>query len=93
MNNAYQFQPEIIAKYGYPVEVHNITTQDGYILQAHRIPYGKSCGPAEGKRVIWLQHGLLGDSSNWIINGVGKGLGDFHPHLSLRFECIPFLKF
>jgi len=67
--------PQIIVKYGYPVELHNITTDDGYINEAHRIPYGKKCGPAEGKRVIWLQHGLLGDSSNWIISGPDKGLG------------------
>lgn len=68
-------QPQIIEKYGYPIELHNITTADGYVLQAHRIPYGKECGPAEGKRVVWLQHGLLGDSSNWVINGPDKGLG------------------
>ncbi|XP_021960957.1 lipase 3 [Folsomia candida] len=67
--------PEIIVKYGYPVEVHSITTADGYVLEAHRIPYGKQCGPAEGKRVIWLQHGLLGDSSNWIIAGPDKAFG------------------
>lgn len=68
-------QPELIEKYGYPVEVHNITTEDGYILQAHRIPYGQKCGPAVGKRVILLQHGLLGDSSNWVVSGPEKGLG------------------
>jgi len=71
-------QPEIITKYGYPVELHNITTADGYILQAHRIPYGKKCGIDEGRvGVIWLQHGLISDSSNWVINGVDKALGEF----------------
>ncbi len=68
-------QPEIIAKYGYPVEVHSVTTEDGYILEVHRIPYGKKSGPAENKPVIWLQHGLLGDSSNWIMNNEDKALG------------------
>lgn len=60
----------------------NITTDDGYILTAHRIPYGLTCGagvPVEGeeaKRVVWLQHGLMGDSSNWVITGPGnRGLG------------------
>lgn len=57
------------------VEVHNITTADGYILTAHRIPYGKKCGPGGDKRVIWLQHGLLGDSSNYIVAGTEKGIG------------------
>lgn len=74
--------PELIEKYGYPVEVHNVTTEDGHILQMHRMPYGKKCGPASGKRVILLQHGLLGDSSNWIVAGTEKGLG-----YNLADEC------
>ncbi|XP_021966606.1 lipase 3 [Folsomia candida] len=61
--------PEIIARYGYPWEAHNVTTEDGYILQLHRIPYGLGCGEGAGKRVAYLQHGLMGDSSNWIITG------------------------
>ncbi|XP_021967333.1 lipase 3 [Folsomia candida] len=72
--------PEVILRYGYPVEVHNITTEDGYIIQAHRIPYGLACGAVnEGspkKRVVWMQHGLMGDSSNWVITGnKSRGLG------------------
>lgn len=66
--------PEIIAKYGYPIEIHYVTTDDGYILQLHRVPYGRNCGPAAGKKVVWLQHGLLGDSSNYVIAGVDKSL-------------------
>jgi len=65
-------QPELIAMWSYPVEVHEITTEDGYILTAHRIPYGRECGPSsdnETKSVVFLQHGLLGDSSNWVITG------------------------
>src|SRR5688572_3982294 len=47
--------PQILRKYGYPVEVHDITTADGYILQAHRIPYGKLSGASANKPVVWLQ--------------------------------------
>ncbi|KAJ8956156.1 hypothetical protein NQ318_020706, partial [Aromia moschata] len=39
----------------------------GYILNIHRIP-----GPKSGKRggqPVFLQHGLLGNSADWIING------------------------
>ena len=70
------FQPQIVAKYGYPIEIHYITTADGYILQAHRIPHGKEpgSGPAPDKPVIWLQHGLTGDSSNYILNNEDKAL-------------------
>ncbi|XP_069960382.1 lipase 3-like isoform X2 [Cherax quadricarinatus] len=33
--------PELIEVRGYPVEVHYVTTQDGYILELHRIPHGR----------------------------------------------------
>ncbi|PAV79960.1 hypothetical protein WR25_13011 [Diploscapter pachys] len=32
----------IIRYHGYPVEIHHVTTQDGYIIQMHRIPFGKA---------------------------------------------------
>src|SRR5687768_1546476 len=32
---------EIIRYYGYPAEVHEVTTRDGFILTLQRIPYGK----------------------------------------------------
>ncbi|PIO55667.1 ab-hydrolase associated lipase region, partial [Teladorsagia circumcincta] len=34
--------PEIVRYWGYPAEVHYAVTQDGYILELHRIPYGKN---------------------------------------------------
>jgi len=57
-----------------------VTTEDGYILELHRIPYGKECGPAENKRVVWLQHGLLSDSSNYVIVGPSKALGTYRSY-------------
>ncbi|XP_068748614.1 gastric triacylglycerol lipase-like [Montipora capricornis] len=62
--------PELIRYQGYPAEEHTIQTEDGYLLQIHRIPAGRndpnSC--TTQKPVIFLQHGLMCDSSNWIIN-------------------------
>ncbi|CAG0895845.1 unnamed protein product [Cyprideis torosa] len=69
-------QPDIISELGYPSEVHFITTEDGYILQLHRIPHGKHDSPDDGRvrTPIFLQHGLLCSSSDWVITGEEKGL-------------------
>lgn len=53
---------------GYPIEDHYIPTEDGFILGAFRIPYGKA-GATTGKRpVVFLQHGLLDSSFTWVNN-------------------------
>ena len=31
-------ETEIIRHRGYPVETHSVTTEDGYVLESHRIP-------------------------------------------------------
>ena len=62
--------------YGYPVEVHEVTTSDGYVLTLFRIPYGKS-GPTNCIRpVAFLQHGLLGSSDTFLANLPHESLGD-----------------
>lgn len=68
-------QPGMVTAEGYPVEDHHITTPDGYILNVHRIPSGKT-GKNNGK-VAYLQHGVLASSSDWIIQGGGKSLGNY----------------
>ncbi|XGW14683.1 hypothetical protein V3C99_000731 [Haemonchus contortus] len=61
--------PEIIQYWGYPVEVHYAVTQDGYILELHRIPYGKDKPTNNTKRpVVFLQHGLECSSADWVMN-------------------------
>ncbi|XP_061708429.1 lipase 3-like [Cydia pomonella] len=63
-----------IVSEGYPAELHQVTTADGYILAVHRIPYGKA-GPSEGRRpVVFVMHGLLGASSNFIFLGKESGI-------------------
>ncbi|XP_072396595.1 lipase 3-like [Diabrotica undecimpunctata] len=66
--------PEIIKREGYEVESHFATTPDGYILNLHRIPHGKQ---SQGKRKstpIYLQHGLLCSSADWVIFGQKRAL-------------------
>ncbi|KAL3266875.1 hypothetical protein HHI36_011027 [Cryptolaemus montrouzieri] len=62
---------ELITKYGYPVEEHFVTTKDGYILRLHRIPPIRK-GIAPCNRTIFLMHGLLMSSADWVLLGPEK---------------------
>ncbi|XP_059483958.1 uncharacterized protein LOC132201649 [Neocloeon triangulifer] len=62
--------PEMIVRRGYPAETHFVTTVDGYILQMHRIPQ-------PGKPVVFLQHGSLSSSADWLLMGPESSLAYF----------------
>lgn len=57
---------QLIVKYGYPVQEHHVKTDDGYILTMFRIPGN---GP-----VVFLMHGLLMSSDDWITGGLQNSL-------------------
>ncbi|CAG0924476.1 unnamed protein product [Notodromas monacha] len=64
--------PRLILDHGYPVETHDVTTADGYILEMHRIPHGivPGSGPGEGSKTpILLAHGLMCSSAIWVFSG------------------------
>ena len=65
---------ELIKNKGYPVEEHNVTTQDGYILTMHRINKPDSSS-SSSKQVVLLQHGLMDSSSTWVVNFANQSLG------------------
>ena len=73
----------MIAKMGYPSETHEIITQDGYILNMHRIPFGKQSPLEDGvkKPAIYLQHGLLCSSADWVMWTEEKSLGVLNSEL------------
>lgn len=56
----------IIRKYGYPLEEHEVITEDGYILSMFRIPGNGSA--------VFLMHGLLGCADDYVMAGPDSGL-------------------
>lgn len=58
----------MITREGYPAEAHVVTTDDGYLLTLHRIP------GAPGSLPIFIQHGFLGSSADWVISGKNRAL-------------------
>ena len=65
------------------MEIHDIVTEDGYILEVHRIPYGVNPASRTNrtKRPVFLQHGLFDSDADWIINPSDKALGSFKIHV------------
>nr|XP_027230457.1 lipase member K-like [Penaeus vannamei] len=66
----------MIQSLGYPVEVHHVTSGDGYILELHRIPYGLSSRGNGDRPVALLHHGMHGSSADWILNTPDQALGE-----------------
>lgn len=58
---------------GYPIEIHHVTTHDGYILQLHRIPCGKHA--ISNGKVALLDHSFASSSAEWVFAGHQRGLG------------------
>jgi len=73
--------PVMVTKAGYPSETHVVTTDDGYILEMHRIPYcpDSICPGSDPEKkdrpVVFLQHGLMCSSADWVLEGTDLALG------------------
>lgn len=70
---------ELVLTRGYPLEIHYVETEDGYILKLYRIPGGKgeSNYRKKQKQSILLMHGIFDSSDGWVCNEDVK--------------CIPFI--
>eukprot|EP00928_Gymnodinium_smaydae_P023866 TRINITY_DN19523_c0_g1_i2.p1 TRINITY_DN19523_c0_g1~~TRINITY_DN19523_c0_g1_i2.p1 ORF type:complete len:411 (+),score=31.84 TRINITY_DN19523_c0_g1_i2:90-1322(+) len=67
---------QIVREHGYPIEPHYITTKDGYILNAFRIPHGVAESEhVRAKPVVLLQHALLCSSFDWVNMAPSQSLG------------------
>ncbi|KAL1453618.1 hypothetical protein WDU94_009945, partial [Cyamophila willieti] len=66
----------IIRRHGYPAESHIVETEDGYLLGIHRIPHGRGHYKSDPrKKPVFLQHGVLTSSADWVLAGPHIGLG------------------
>ncbi|XP_049272475.1 lipase 3-like [Rhipicephalus sanguineus] len=75
----------LIGDNGYPLETHEVATQDGYVLQMHRIPHGRtgSCAHVSaskdrwcgGRGPVFVMTGLLADSASLVLDFPGQSLG------------------
>merc|ERR1711892_436652 len=65
---------EMIADAGYPAETHDTVTDDGYILRLHRIPHEAGGAYNNSRPAVFLMHGLLSSSADWVVTGPGKAL-------------------
>lgn len=63
--------PRLIEDAGFLAESHGVVTDDGYMLTVHRI-----VAPGRlPKPVVFLQHGLLCSSADWVIGDRSKAFG------------------
>ncbi|EFX66198.1 hypothetical protein DAPPUDRAFT_332432 [Daphnia pulex] len=60
---------QVISYRGYPSEIHHVTTDDGYIIELHRIP-----PRGTAKKVVFLQHGVMQSSGTWLVNPSSRSL-------------------
>ena len=68
-NDAYMSAGESYTSRGYKFETHKITTDDGYILTAWRVPglLNETAGNLKTRKPVFLQHGLIDCSGTWLI--------------------------
>ena len=67
----------MISREGYPAETHLVETEDCYYLTMHRIPHGRDDpkNGTGGRPAVYLQHGLLCSSADWVMGSADNSLG------------------
>uniref|UniRef100_A0A182W0D0 Lipase 3 n=1 Tax=Anopheles minimus TaxID=112268 RepID=A0A182W0D0_9DIPT len=77
--DAYLTVPQLVWKYGYEIEIHEVQTGDGYLLDLYRIPGRRAASgqpPLQPYRnaPIFLMHSLLSSCADWVLMGPGRAL-------------------
>jgi lysosomal acid lipase/cholesteryl ester hydrolase len=60
---------EIVEADGFVFEAHEVHTEDGYILEIHRLYKQEHKDKGNEMPAVFLQHGILGSSECFILNG------------------------
>ena len=66
---------QIIINRGYPAAIYQVTTEDLYILELHRIPYGRKKSKQTPGKPVLLVHPFGGSSSSYVISETNRSLG------------------
>lgn len=71
----------MIINTGYPVKVHELITEDGYILNIHRIPSQNL-----NKRPVLVMHGILSSAADFVVCGPTRALGILYKTVCVQCE-------
>lgn len=69
-NTVHDYVKEITQKYNYPLEIHKVVSEQGYILTIHRLPFGRKSNFTKRPRpVVLLNLGLFGSPECFLFRG------------------------
>ena len=96
-NFPFVFQPELIRSYGYPVEEHEVVSEDGYVLTLHRIPHRKADSGSDPKIKVpvLLGHCMVASSAVWSLmpnHSLAYSLADSGEFFSTTYKFVRLLR-
>ncbi|KAH9380096.1 hypothetical protein HPB48_009907 [Haemaphysalis longicornis] len=84
----------LMSKRGYEVQVHHVTTEDDYILEIDRMPFGVHNGTRTVRPPVLLVHGVVSSAADFVINKPDQSVGmEQTEPPALRQDMFSFLSF
>ncbi|XP_075726515.1 gastric triacylglycerol lipase [Rhipicephalus microplus] len=65
----------LMHKNGYPVQVHHVITEDDYILELDRMPYGVEGDTPNLRPPVLLVHGIISSAADFVLNKPHQSAG------------------